>query len=206
MKRLKGKFLIALGLSLMWVSPVIAISLDIEPSMQTVGLGSFNVDVVISGLNAAGEIVSAFDLDVAYDDSMLSATDVTFGSFLGDPLAFEAFTNVDLTTPGIVDFAELSLLFDFELASIQPDTFTLATLTFEATAFGTSSLIFSDGFDDIKGRSIFDGSNFIPAILQIDSVGTANVSAVPEPGTILLLGSGLVGLAGVVKRRKSKTI
>jgi hypothetical protein len=191
MNRLKGKCLLVLGLSLLWVSPVLAISLGFVPSTQTVGLGAFDVDVVISDLS--GEIVSAFDLDVTYDATNLNATGVTFGPLLGDPFLFEAVEDFDLSISGVVDFAELSLLFDFELDAIQPDTFTLATLTFDAIAVGTSSLDF-----------IWNGSNYIIGrnglVLNISST-PGSVSAVPEPATILLVGSGLIGFAGFGRKK-----
>ena len=60
MKRLKGKYLLALGISLLWINPVLAISIGLVPSTQTIGLELFDVDVVISGLDSASEIVSSF--------------------------------------------------------------------------------------------------------------------------------------------------
>jgi len=45
------------------------------------------------------------------------------------------------------------------------------------------------------GKGYFDGSTMI-------SSGDTNISTVPEPGTLGLLGTGLVGLAGALRRKK----
>jgi hypothetical protein len=47
------------------------------------------------------------------------------------------------------------------------------------------------------GKGFFNGSTLI-------SSGDTNIAAVPEPGSLTLVGAGLVGLAGVL-RRKLKT-
>jgi hypothetical protein len=46
------------------------------------------------------------------------------------------------------------------------------------------------------GKGFFTGSTKI-------SSGDTNISAVPEPGTLGLLGTGLVGLAGILRRKKA---
>ncbi len=175
-----------------------AVSLNFVPSSQTVGIGMpVSVDVQISGLGTAGEIVSAFDLDVTYNPAVLAATNVTFGPFLGDPFFFEALTDFNLSTAGIVDFSELSLLFDFELESLQPDTFVLASLDFDAIGAGTSGLSFIlDSINDFKGLN--------GEILDFENVGNGSITVTPEPTSLLLFGTGMVGMIGwQIRKRKS---
>jgi PEP-CTERM motif len=176
---------------LLRATPILAISLDFVPVSQTVGLGqSVTVDVVISNLGAGIPLsVGAFDLDVNFDLTILSPTDVTFGPFLGDPGPFEALTSFTFS-PGVADFAEVSLLSVPALDALQPASFTLATLSFDTLAVGTSPLTFSQVIvDDAFGNK-----------LTIDA-GSGSVNVVPEPGTFLLLVTGLVGLLGYGWRR-----
>jgi hypothetical protein len=107
-----GTLMVALGLLLAGVAP--AATIGFVPSDSTVLVGdTITVDIVLSDL--AGEVVSAYDLDVIYDASVVSATGVSFSGMLGDPLFFEAFQDSDLSVAGLVDLAELSLLSDAAL-------------------------------------------------------------------------------------------
>ena len=161
-KRFACCFVVLAGL--LQFNTATAISLGFQPSSSTVDLnGSFSVDVVVSGLSSANEIVSAFDLDVLYDQSLLTATGVTFGDELGaikseDP--FDIFADALIAsdlTPGRVDFSELSYLLDDDLDSLQDDDVLLATLSFDAIGIGVSSLIFDaiafPGID-VKGKDV----------------------------------------------------
>jgi hypothetical protein len=178
-------------LGLLWASPTLAITVDFVPSTQSVGVGQpVAVDVVISGLTAgAPPSVGAFDLDVSFNAGILSPTGVTFGPFLGDPALLEALTSVAVT-PGLVDFAEVSLLLPAELDALQPASFSLATLSFDALMAGTSPLTFSQ-------VAIADA--FGATLTASVSSGSINV-VVPEPGTLLLLGAAITGLM-LVRRR-----
>lgn len=174
-----------------------AVIISIEPSNQISLLGELvTADIVFSELDV--EVISAYDLDVTYDASILSATSVAFSSSLGNPFLFEVFEDFDLSVPGVVDLAQLSLLSDAALGLLQPSSFvTVATLSFQAIASGTSLLDFRfDAFNDVKGLS----GEILPLTPR---TGSVTVVSVPEPGTLALFLLGLSGLVGV-RRMKSQ--
>jgi hypothetical protein len=184
-------FSLLLGLSgMLNPSYTFAISLEFQPASITTAGQPVMVEVVISGLgDFTPPSVGAFDLDVSFDPALLSPTDVTFGPFLGDPAFLEALTDFQFF-PGVVDLAEVSLLLTVELDALQPESFTLATLTFNPLGVGTSPLIFFQVIvDDPFGGKL----DIVP--------GEGSVTITPEPSTLLLLGSGVMGLA-LWRRRK----
>ena len=210
MKRRACYCIIAVIFLLSWISTAGAITIGFQPSAQSVAIGdSVDVDITVSGLEAGGldEIVSAYSLVIGYDASILSATGATFGSSLGF-----SFSSSDLAyDTGEVLISELSLSPDDELAALQPDSFVLATLSFDATGQGTSSLEFLDYIQfgtnfgiDVKGRSV----GYVPQVLNLTAdSGSIQVDggppAIPEPGAVFLLGSGLF-FCGLKARRKRR--
>lgn len=204
MKKITMHCLLISMVSLVPVSSVQAIFINLNPPSQSANLGDMpTVDIVISGLEEGtlDEIVSAFDLDISFDQDVLAAKDPIFGSFLGDPLLAEVLFSSDIvSTPGIIDLAGLSLLSDDALAAVQPDSFVLATLAFTAIGAGTSPLSFiSDPLFglDIKGRNA--------AILGDLAADTASINVsgapVPESSVTLLLGIGLLLLISNWRRK-----
>lgn len=173
-----------------------AVPIVLDPAAQSVGLGeTVGLDVVLFDLE--GEIVSAYDLDVVYDPSVLTATHVLFTTQLGDELFFEVLSAFDLSEPGVVDLAQLSLLPDDELFALQGgDRVTVASLVFEAVGTGTSALDYTfDALNDVKGR---DG-----AVLPLNPSGASVTveggppNVVPEPRTSALVALGLLGVAWI---------
>lgn len=138
--------------------------------------------------------MAEFDLNVNYDNTVLNFDSYILGNELGDISTGDAddWSLGDLGG-GIVNFAEVSWLFDF---SFQPDSFTLATLSFTGNGSGTSHLGFSDVLlGDELGNSLI-------ATLDIGSIDVKN--PIPEPCSILLVASGIVGFVGF--RRKFEKI
>jgi hypothetical protein len=121
-----------------------AISITVLPSTQSISVGgSASVDLVISGLrNFASPSLGAFDLDLTYNLSVLSASSLTFGSFL-DLGTFGSVQSFDISTPGLIHLDEVSLETSSDLNTFQPDTFTLSTLVFVGLTPGVSSIDFS---------------------------------------------------------------
>lgn len=156
-----------------------------NPGAVTQG-GLFTVDLIASGLTT--ENLAGYDLDIAFDDAMLSFSSYTLGSELTDPV----FGDGDLSlgeSAGILNLAQISYLLDF---SAQPDSFVVATLEFMATGVGATALSFNylDATDDLGGILAATSTD-----LQL------NVSAVPVPAAAWLFGSALLGLIGLRGRR-----
>ncbi|MDH5325720.1 MAG: cohesin domain-containing protein [Gammaproteobacteria bacterium] len=171
-----------------------AILIDFQTSQSTVAQGdSFDVDIIVSGLTAADEIVSAFDLFIGFDDAILSVSNIVFGTELYTGF----FQDTDTTIAGQVELVDLSFLFDYELATLQSDSVLLSTITFDALTAGVSELLFLPhpilGGQDVKGRDA--------AILPLD-VGQASITvtaSVPEPGTSLLMLAGIIAVFSNLK-------
>jgi hypothetical protein len=148
------------------------ISLALVPSVMVVTPGdAVSIDLVIGGLgNGVPPSVGAFDIAVEFDLSLLAFTGADFGPYLGNHLAGESLVGV-LINGSIVSLAQVSLLLPSELDALQPASFILASLAFDAIAAGTATFsLASIRVDDAFGDKLL----------------------VPEPGCLALLAFGLL--------------
>jgi hypothetical protein len=201
MKKLVWLSVLVMVSVLLQMTPVQAVSLSFVPAFGTIGLGgTAAVDIVISGLgDHMAPSVGAFDLDVTYDPTILTAIGVTFGACLGDlvPPAGACLGDPSLPVPGadvafaflpgLVDLAEASIIFEDDLHDLQPAAFTLARLVFTtappAQIGDISPLTFVQ-------TDVVDAAGNLLAV----TVDSGQITVVPEPGTFVLLSLGLAGL------------
>jgi hypothetical protein len=208
------KKIIALLLTLVacvWPIQAMSSRIDLNPTTTNTNVGSiFTVDLVISGLNGQSPALALtdFDLDISYNALLLQALAVSFGTGLGNPA--DIFGS-DLSSPGIADLFAISFADYATLRGLQGDSFTLATLTFQALAQGTDSLAFVQNISFIVDMINADNQNPVNGAdptqcqsLSCIGVGGARVviheSTVPEPNPLLLFAAATLAL--VVARRK----
>lgn len=160
------------------------LSLVATPDPGVVG-SPVTVEVAITGV--ADLYAYQFSLD--FDPTVLQATMVTEGALLpaGGTTFFVA-GNID-NTLGSISFTAGSLI--GALPGVSGNG-VLANIGFNVMQAGMSPLVFSD--------VLLLDSNLLDLAVQAQN-GTLVTTAVPEPGTWLLFGLGLAGVAGLARRR-----
>src|SRR5438132_1740395 len=99
--------LVACIVGWMLALPSAALRLDLLPIPATINLpGSATLSVVLSGLDADQQILSSYDIFLAYDPAIIDATTAVFGPSLGGPL--DSFSSADLSIAGLIELVEAS--------------------------------------------------------------------------------------------------
>ncbi len=171
--------------------------LSVVPSFQSGNIGDlFSVDLVIS--NLGGEEVGSFDIDLTYNSTILSGQSITLGNGLGDPgNPLETFPVAASFAGGVADISEISFLDESTLQGLQGSSFTLATLSFQGSANGLSPLTITQSVvanGDLNTQSL-------TVNLETGAIQVGDLAPVPEPTTLLLVGTG-TALAALRRRRR----
>ena len=173
------------------------ITISVSPSSQIAGLGSpLNVALQIAGLgDHSAPSLGTFDLNLTFDPNILAFGGVVFGDPVLedqlDPTGFGNVFNLAFPAVGTVQLFDLSFASVSDLNSLQAPNFALARLTFDTIGVGTSGLVVT-----VNALGDADGN---PLSVDLQN-GTAEVSAVPEPGSDLLLATSMFVIA-ICRRR-----
>ncbi len=167
-----------LALLVLFGAPLSAMATPITGSLAFAG------GVLINGTDFLNATELSFPDPVAVTSAVGS-----FAPLVGTTVTFNSF---------MLDFSFVPVIPQWEGGGFSFDLMTLSEV-FKSANFLVlkgSGIIHGDGFDDTFGVWNFTANNLGGTFSF--SAGTA---AVPEPGTLMLLGAGLLGI-GIIVRRK----
>ena len=144
------------------------------------------------------KLLAVFNLDINFDESVLTFDSISFGNKLDVDPVFASFQDVSLPAPGTLNVGETSFAFFDDLFFAQDGlaSFNLVTINFTALMAGMSDITLSNIqlADDL-------GNSFSQITSTNTQLTVGNVATVPEPSTLSLLLLVLLGGLMVNQRK-----
>ena len=170
---------------------------------------SYNFDLFgnVASITGAGDLA-----DVTYDSGTIEVLLVKFDGLGGiastDRIMDLVVTGSDLDNNsnllilGTLDFTGVAAAY-LDMFNIQGGPSCAGDITFDGLAACVPALDFSFTIDQNLDAAVFE--SLVGNILTVGGTHDGSLRFdVPEPGTLLLLGSALFGMAGTARRRKVK--
>lgn len=171
---------------LLCLVPSISMGITIDYSLSSLGGSSYRYDYLITNDGSLGSGVSVKLFDIAFDTALYDELTL----LIATPSSFNSdwYEQILASAPGSPAFYDVSV--------IAPNNGIIDSLGGFAVTFNWLGTTAGPG---AQAFSVYDLDTF--DLLEEGMTRPEGIQPVPEPGTIVLLGAGLVGLA-VIKRRK----
>lgn len=180
-----NKILFSLAIFSLFLIPAASFAISIEYSLTSLGGSAYQYDYWVTNDGSLGAGVGVNLFDIAFDISLYEETSLTIES----PPAMAA------------DWME-SILFGAPGVPAVYDAYALGSgiLTSESGFAVQFNWLGAATLPGAQAFTIYDPNTFDILEEGITTLQKTQISSVPEPGTIVLVGTGLIGL-GFFRRR-----
>lgn len=171
------------------------------------GANAATISLLPTSASAIPSEMLAFDLSIDFtgDPTVGGGIDISFDTGL---LSFQSFSTASSTLTLDASFTRSPDPVSTGLEGLAFGSFSgletgiVGTLTFQALAEGNSALAMAVTSDPLKGGDFISAtSGEVQSVTFVET--QVEISAVPLPAAVWLFGSGLIGLAGIARRRSA---